>query len=496
MRTIDRIRLRSVFLLTVLAGTVRVWNAASIPGFRFDEIGENILACRILLGKTFPLTNNAKFIGAFYNYLIALVFYVFGPDMRMARAVMVVSGTLTVILTFLLAYDVFGRETALISAFLLILAPGHILVASHVAWSASLSPLFVISTLLFFYRAVELRQLKSWLWVGLSAGLAIQVHPSSVIGVILAPLTYLAVTRRIYSTLRSRGFIFAIAGFLLGYSNMVVYNIIRPAGSLSAMFQARWTGTAHPISPAIYVSRLRFILAEFATLLCAGVPIVTVRFLVRTPLFYIYLLTLGLSLLFATWRGSRQSLLLLLVLLWGFMILPVVTLGKASLGLWGFAWGPHYLQMLLPPTFILVAQSLYSIWNPLSKNSTRLPQKKKHNLIEIVRKPTVVLLFLIMLLWPLQNLINFYSFCQNSLLTNQPIIDAIKYIRSQAVPKTSLYIDPYAFQSRVLAGVSLIELPHIRLFAPPLSPLQPTSWTGLLSFLSARTYTRPSPIRS
>jgi len=43
------------------------------PVFRFDELGENLRAYMILKGYI-PLTNNAPFIKALYNYLAAAMY--------------------------------------------------------------------------------------------------------------------------------------------------------------------------------------------------------------------------------------------------------------------------------------------------------------------------------------------------------------------------------------------------------------------------------------
>ena len=449
--------------ITALAGIIRLWNVTLIPGFRMDEVGENLRAMLIYDGVNFPLTNNAPFIGALYNYLIAAAFHATGPSMIIARLVVFIFGTLTVTGTFLLAEEMFDEKVAVISGLLLALQPGHILVASHVAWSASLAPFFAVFTLYSFYRAVEGGDERFWIPTGFLAALGMQAHPSTVVTVLLAPLFYLMITRKLLTTVKSKQFLLAVIAFCVGYVNMIVFNILHPMGSITSMFEARWTGVSEPLTIKVYFRRSIFILLEYLTMLCAGVPIISWKVLVSNVWFYAYICAFFSSLVLALKGHGKRDALLLLTLLIGFLVLPIGTKGVMTVRVWGFAWGPHYLQQLLPTSMTLISSLAGRLTKPTferagSKEGLNARTKAKPSKRAIILACGIILL---MGLWPFTNLLRFYGVCERFGITNQVIIDAEHMLKTLSDEDVAIYIDRYAFQSALLARIAMISLNRI-----------------------------------
>ena len=195
------------------------------PIFRLDELYECLWSYLISLGKLYPLTNTAPFIGALYNYLAAL-FYTLSPSITSFRLLPVITGSLTPFILYFLVRDVTkDRITALISSLILALMPPHILIASHVAWSASLTPLLFTLSLYLIWKAYRSGSKLYWVITGIVVGLAIQSHPSiiaSYIGIVLASLYIFKL--KVLKVAKSVAPWF-ITGFLIGYANMVIYNL-------------------------------------------------------------------------------------------------------------------------------------------------------------------------------------------------------------------------------------------------------------------------------
>ena len=444
-------------LLVILSLLVRFWNFYLIPGYRTDEVGEELRAFAIYLGKMFPLTNNAPFIGAFYNYLIAAVFYLLEPDMVVARLVVVIFGSLTPVLVYILGKKLANRTIGIISGLLLCFSPGHILIASHVAWSASLAPFFAVLSIILFIKALESENKKYWLLYGLLTGLAIQIHPSTIVTTFLGPLLYLLLKRkkeivRYIISIRSLMF---ILGFFVGYSNMLLFNIIKPLGGVTSMFVAKWTGFSHPLTIGEYFRRLSFLLSEFVTMLCSGVPIISLMVLIKKPVFYIYLIAFITAILISLRRRKDYDILLLLIIFPSLLILAVATRGVMTPTPWGFAWGPHYLQQLLPFTFILMSSVIYS---PLA-----IIHEFKSALSKIFPVLLTIISIGLILIWPFTNLTAFYGFCMSRGINNKPLNDTASLFKK--IESECVFVDPEAFQAFLLARV--IQLKGVEAFSVP-----------------------------
>ena len=184
-----------VAALMVLAALIRWVNLWSIPIFtdEGDEIG---LALRIVRDGARPLTNDDPYLGPLFNYLLAGLFWIAGPNPWLPRLLMLGLGTLTVVAAYLL-----GRELALaaggdrrqamlggaIGALLLAVNPEHVLVNSHVAWGNCVTPLFTTTALCLLVRALRLGEEAAaapgraagllLVLAGMAFGLAFQTHP-------------------------------------------------------------------------------------------------------------------------------------------------------------------------------------------------------------------------------------------------------------------------------------------------------------------------------
>ena len=74
---------------------VRLPHLWTIPSLT-DEANEVLRGLDVAEGRVLPLTNVATYLGSLYNYLLAAIFLVVGPDPFAARALVALSGALTV----------------------------------------------------------------------------------------------------------------------------------------------------------------------------------------------------------------------------------------------------------------------------------------------------------------------------------------------------------------------------------------------------------------
>ncbi|MFN0071204.1 MAG: ArnT family glycosyltransferase [Chloroflexota bacterium] len=158
-----------------LSAGVRAWNLWVVPS-PTDELEGVRRGLAIARGEILPLTDFEPYIGALWNYLLALGFLISGPSEYVARGVTLMVGVATVPATYLLARELGGRGVAAIAALLLACSSAHALAASHPAWSHSMAPLFLTLGLWQVARCIRLTSGPALLAAGAALGLALQIH--------------------------------------------------------------------------------------------------------------------------------------------------------------------------------------------------------------------------------------------------------------------------------------------------------------------------------
>ena len=121
------------------------------------------------------------YIGGFYIWLLAGIFWLTGVSALTPRLVMAVAGALAVGITYLLARDLGGRLAGLIAAALLATSGAQILSNGHIAWSHCLTPTLTTLAAWLLQRAIRLDCRGSWLASGFAFGLAFQTHPATLV---------------------------------------------------------------------------------------------------------------------------------------------------------------------------------------------------------------------------------------------------------------------------------------------------------------------------
>jgi 4-amino-4-deoxy-L-arabinose transferase-like glycosyltransferase len=164
-----------VLLCSALA--LRLWHLWDIPG-PTDEIGDVNRALLIARGELLPLTAYEPYIGALWNYLLAGLFLVFGPNPIVPRLLPLLGGTLTIAATLLLAREMAGPLAGWVAALLMATASAHIITNSHIAWSHTWTPLCLALAGWQLHRGLRCHDGRGLLWCGLWLGVALQLHPT------------------------------------------------------------------------------------------------------------------------------------------------------------------------------------------------------------------------------------------------------------------------------------------------------------------------------
>jgi hypothetical protein len=245
-----------LFTLIMLVGFLVRWvYLTRVPAFT-DEMDDVLYSLPILMGGAVPLTNLDTFNGGLYTGLIAGALWLLNLDWTAPRLVSWLAGGFAVGASYALGRATGGHAVGLMSATMMALAPAHILINSHVAWSHSLTPLFTTGALALLTMAATRR----WALApaGILAGLALQSHAST-IALLPGALPTLWAARRFPNGGR---WLLAAALFMcLIEAPVIYYNVTSGFESFKYAAQHRRTeDRAEPLTPIRYTANLGLML--------------------------------------------------------------------------------------------------------------------------------------------------------------------------------------------------------------------------------------------
>ena len=351
---ISRVLSLDVVILAAMLGVAAAarWpNLWLIPTFT-DETIEVRLAYDIARGQAAPLTNVDPYIGAFWNWVLALGFWVFGMSPWLPRLLVLVAGVATVGAAWWLGRELAGRVGAVAAALFMAGNSTHILVNSHVAWSHATTPLW--ATLGFACLVRALRADARWvIGTGFFLGLAIQTH---ITAVLLLPGIGLAILLQRPQFLRTRWAAFAVLAFAVATANLIVFNVVTGGGTLRGgqAVLADYTGQDDGPDAGAYSENLGRLTLATSWVLSGAIE--KRRFVGETLAQPLLLGYLGLAVGSVVWAARRGHWLPLLVAVPYTLALPLLQ-GKYEPLLNG-----RYMMPILPLVFASVGLVVADLW--------------------------------------------------------------------------------------------------------------------------------------
>lgn len=435
-------------LLFFLALAVRLPDYRLIPYYH-DEWGEVYLAYQIYHQHILPLHDAGKDIGALFNYVLAGLFYLFGPRLYLPRLMVTLFSAATVPLTYKLARQLAGNYVAVLAA----LGEATSVIAiinSHLAWSNELTPFFVVAAALATVNWLKHSSRWGLFGAGLLWGLALQTH-SSVLALLPGLLLFLVWPRGQESLYRRAGFGLGFLGFAVGYANMIYYNLVSHFGSVRWIFARKGYALAAHHSPAAFVAHLGSMWIEFMRSLGSFVgPIgahATVPQIIASSLLFV-LLVLGATLL----RGQARNLLLALAAS-DFTLIPLLNHS------YYFPNDTRYILDLLPFGYVFAALVAGRLLELVARYRPR-PL--------MIGSVGAVVLASLALLWPLPSLAGYYGQAWADGATNRPAIQLMQTIRRLSPARTVL-LDSRAHGAQVIPAMIRVAGYHVGLMGDPWS---------------------------
>ncbi len=194
------------------------WRIIPSPG---DELFQAVYSLRISDGIDYPLIGNDSYAGPAYFYFLAALIKLGLDGPLMGRVIAMITGVLTIPLTYLWV-DALGKNkwAALIAAFLVAINPYLIVVNSHMGGTTYFLP---ILTVLFLWCLTQSINRDHWGWLlasAAAAGLLIQVNPVGALIVLGGGVWAAYHTRK----LPKLGKYWPLWPFLLGVGVVMVYS--------------------------------------------------------------------------------------------------------------------------------------------------------------------------------------------------------------------------------------------------------------------------------
>ena len=173
-----------IFILALAAG-FRLYQIGQVPpGPHYDEAAAGLDALDVLDGQHMIFSPRSYGREMLFVYVAAPFVALLGPTLLALRLPIALVGILTVLVTYLLARELFCEDrrlaqwTALLAAAFLALSFWH-LVLNHLSFRANYLPLVEVLCFLFLWRAVRTGHTRDYLASGFFLGLSLYTYTSA-----------------------------------------------------------------------------------------------------------------------------------------------------------------------------------------------------------------------------------------------------------------------------------------------------------------------------
>jgi 4-amino-4-deoxy-L-arabinose transferase-like glycosyltransferase len=230
-----------------------------------------------IMGKVFPLMVT-DYIGALNIYLLLPFFALLGSNVLALRLMPIVFAVLTLLLTYLLAQQLFNRRTALITCLLLAVNPSFIFWSRQGVFVTSITATIAVASLLCWLRWYRERRARDLYWGAYLFGLGLYAKLLFLWVIVALGVTFFVLKA---SSLREGFRLWAISGrlgykqlviallcFLLGIFPLIIYNVQTKGTFLT--LTGNLTSTYYDASNLAFAENLATRLEQFKVVLNGG----------------------------------------------------------------------------------------------------------------------------------------------------------------------------------------------------------------------------------
>ncbi len=348
----------ALVVLMALGFAIRWPKLWEIPRF-IDELREVKLAWQLANFQTFALHNVAHDIGALHNYLMAVGFGLFGANVYWPRFYVLLTAMLTLPMIYLTGKRFFSPLTGWIAALLLLTNGMHILV-THMAWANCTTPFFFSLALFYTMKAETERSERQLKTAALLWALTLQTHFSVTVYLLTLACYFGWREWRGAGLFSFRQYLRAVWFFVLGYLNMIVYNLFTLGGSLRWLHNKSYTLEQKP-GLFSYLQNMGAMGVELFRTVSSTYEMAYLT----NPLFWLGLISVGAGCYFAA--RAKQHLPLWL-LAGGILIIPWVN------HRYDFYVSTRYIMPLVLCALLIAGFGLDNLWRSFFRKFPDLKQ--------------------------------------------------------------------------------------------------------------------------
>lgn len=424
-----------IFALTLLAVLIRIPKLMEIPLFT-DEMLDVRAVYKMMLEKQIYLRSPVSpYTGPVLHYLLKGFMKAFGVNIFMPRILLLILGSLTVPVVYCWGRSLGNRVSGLVSGLLLSLNLPHIIINSHIAWSNSMTPFFVTLAFAIMYFSVKNDKGPLLILGGFLLGVGLQTH-ASVLVLFPGVLIWYLARRDIGERLRKPWPYLTFLAVLVGYGNMIAYNVMTRLGSLKYIQKQDYAFvTNHTAS--LYFSSLLSELGELSKAV-SGVMLRKVfptgLSLVMIVLYVLWLLA-GLVITI-----KKRQLMPVILLLASILVMPYFN--KAYPG----GLTIHYITFMLPISFVIMGLAI-------SGYIDLFRWFKDRKLTPLILTVVFTILFFV---YPLFQIPTYYNNEIKDGATNGPIIKIVEELRKARDLGEEIFLEEDLKKFSMAAGNQLL----------------------------------------
>ncbi|MFH0749323.1 MAG: glycosyltransferase family 39 protein, partial [Candidatus Gottesmanbacteria bacterium] len=216
------IRFLPIISICCLAAYLRLYKISAYMTFLGDEGRDVLVVKQMIVDGKFTLLGPTASVGGFfmgpiYYYFMTPFLWAWNLNPVGPAIMVALFGIATVLLIWKFGSDVFSKRIGLMAALLYTLSP-VVISFSRSSWNPNIVPFFSLLMVYFLWRVIQRGEWKKLFWVGVCAGIGIQLHYTflflfGVVGVLM--LIYGRSVKKLpYMGLGMLGFIIGFSPFL------------------------------------------------------------------------------------------------------------------------------------------------------------------------------------------------------------------------------------------------------------------------------------------
>jgi 4-amino-4-deoxy-L-arabinose transferase-like glycosyltransferase len=229
--------------ILLLGAFLRLYQIDKYMTFLGDE-GRDVMIVKHMIvdGKWTLLGPTASvggfFMGPIYYYFMLPFLWAWRLNPVGPAIMVALFGIATIFLVYHAGYRIFSKRVGLIASLLYALSP-VVIAYSRSSWNPNIVPFFALLAVYISWRVVRHESWRELFWVGILAGIGIQLHYTFLF-LIVALLVWVLLQRQF--VIRLRAYALGIAGFFIGFSPFLAFELRHGFTNTKSIFEFVFAG--------------------------------------------------------------------------------------------------------------------------------------------------------------------------------------------------------------------------------------------------------------